>query len=170
MYLFMVFFVVVVVIYSGLPNAQSYKRTDKLNICCSFLAVVLSGSSSDLVPTLMDIFDSMIGNQDPSLDQPSMMAANLGPSTINQQQQQRHFPVLKIVEPGDPEPVSSSPLNGTLPHLSRLIPRHSFLFLVKYRPHSHYIYRNISTYLHISFYFSFIFFFIFGFFVAPARI
>lgn len=77
---------------------------------------LFQGSSSDLVPTLMDIFDSMIGNQhDLAPDQSAtMMTGNLS-ILSQQQQQQRHFPVLKIVEPGDPEPVS--PLNG-ISHLS----------------------------------------------------
>lgn len=64
----------------------------------------------------MDIFDSMIGNQQLAeqeehdlVDQSSViMAGNFATLSQQQQQPQRHFPVLKIVEPGDPEAVSPS--------------------------------------------------------------
>jgi hypothetical protein len=67
----------------------------------------------------MDIFDSMIGNQhhhtmsppSPTSDsscvsslQPTVSAATAQNNNLssNQQPSPRHFPVLKIVEPGDP--------------------------------------------------------------------
>ena len=60
--------------------------------------------TSDLVPTLLDIFDTMIGH--PATEEPSAVTASAasgssaaasGSSAV----QQRQFPVLKIVEPGD---------------------------------------------------------------------
>ena len=61
----------------------------------------------------MDIFDSMIGNHHEIAPDPCASATTMAvhlPPTLSQQQQ-RHFPVLKIVEPGDAaDPVS--PLNG----------------------------------------------------------
>lgn len=85
------------------------------------------GSSSDLVPTLMDIFDSMIGNQQHNMSPPSPTsdsscapAMTAQPAATNNNHlssnpQPRHFPVLKIVEPGDPlPPLTNGPINNNV--------------------------------------------------------
>lgn len=83
--------------------------------CFFFLHYCVAGSSSDLVPTLMDIFDSMIGSQHHLQTSQDLCTASAMLAAGHVSGQQRvaaaaHFPVLKIVEPGDPEPIS--PLNG----------------------------------------------------------
>ena len=118
----------------------------KFNFCNLCFVVNLPGSSSDLVPTLMDIFDSMIGNQhhhtmsppSPTSDsscvsslQPTVSAATAQNNNLssNQQPSPRHFPVLKIVEPGDPplrqltnvSPVASTE-NGKVSYSNSICP------------------------------------------------
>lgn len=120
---------------------------------CNLCFVVNPGSSSDLVPTLMDIFDSMIGNQHhhtmspPSATSDSSCVSSLQPTVAaanasnghhhhqnnnlssNQQPSPRHFPVLKIVEPGDPplrqltnvSPVASTE-NGKVSYSNSICP------------------------------------------------
>ena len=121
------FFVVVIFLYFPKQFDWHFSslKFDFCNFCCC--CVNPSGSSSDLVPTLMDIFDSMIGNQhhhtmsppSPTSDSSCVSSLTLQPTVAaaasdghhhhhhnnlssNQQPSPRHFPVLKIVEPGDP--------------------------------------------------------------------
>ena len=84
---------------------------------------IQTGSSSDLVPTLLGIFDNMIANQQTSADhstvngntstvatKPKLPNNNIINNKLNNSGAisskifvtgERHFPVLRIVEPGD---------------------------------------------------------------------
>lgn len=133
-----------------------------LNRCliwCFFFCFRWTGSSStcDLVPTLMDIFDAMIsGNSnggavmDGTLEAPANCASAddqnnrraeccgvAAPSTPLLQS--RHFPVLKIVEPGDRLPANVPSLLRNYRVLSSFCSLHFLRFKVDWHL------KNVST-------------------------
>lgn len=103
-----------------------------------------SGASSDLVPTLMDIFDAMIGGTRMSSEQlqgpvtaATMAAVKTTDGTCPTppppvvQTPRHHFPVLKIVEPGDPETSSvTTPTNSKIGETRSSFSPDPFLFSI----------------------------------------